>query len=104
MSKLRFPQTYYGLVELSMNGSCFWEIGVLVDSNLVVISLCIEGECKAEYFPAFNGNKYTMRIGVKNVFSDKKLGFSLLVLDEKIGNITGIAKIITDKSILRNQN
>jgi hypothetical protein len=44
-----------------------------------------------------------MKIGVKNVFSDKKLGFSLLVLDERIGDITGIANIITDKSILRNQ-
>ncbi len=86
-----------------MNGSCFWETGVLIETNLVVISLCIEGEWKAEYFPAFNGNRYTMKIGVKNVFSDKKLGFSLLVLDERIGNVTGIVNSITDKSILRNQ-
>ena len=47
MKKLKFPQTYYGLVEVSMNGSCFWEMGVLIETNLVVISLCIEGEWKA---------------------------------------------------------
>jgi hypothetical protein len=101
MKKHRFLPTCYGLVELSMNGSCFWEMGVLIETNLVVISLCIDGEWKAEYFPAFKGKKYTMKIGVKYIFSDKKLGFSLLVLDEKIGNITGISNIITDKSILR---
>ena len=57
LDRLEFPNTYLGLVEVSMNGSSFLEIGVLIETNLVVVSFCIEGAWKATYYPAFNGNK-----------------------------------------------
>ena len=44
-----------------------------------------------------------MKIGVKEVFNNRELGFSLLLLEDKIGHITGTAHINkSDTSILKN--